>query len=363
MTFRRVDYLEWARTHMGRVKFDLAKSNIKGLTKDELGIPLGDVPLAAPDEDGVAELRDLLAKRYGVKRRGVLVSGGATMGIYLACAAALKPGDQAIVETPVYEPLLRCVEERGAEIRTLERRFDRGWQIELEELERKISRNTRLVLLTNTHNPSGAATSPEKLLSIGQLAHDHGATVVVSEVYLDNAFTPLRPAATLGPNLVSIGSLSKVYGLGGLRIGWLAGDEPFIARAREILDYLECDLPAPSEWIAAQALKKSAELAERCRRVAERGFSILREWIQKRDDLEWVEPAGGTVALVKLPHGVDAPAVSNLLREKHSTLVVPGDFFGARGFLRLSVGMDEDVLRQGLKNVGKGIDQLKSRRA
>lgn len=363
MTFRRLDYLEWARTHMGRVKYDLAKSNIKALSKEELGVPLGDVPLFPPDEDGVLELRDLIAKKYGVKRPSVLISGGATMGIYLACAAVLKTGDQAIVETPVYEPLLRCVEERGAEIRTLERRFDRGWQIELEELERKISRNTRLVLLTNTHNPSGAATSPEKLLSIGQLAHDHGATVVVSEVYLDNAFTALKPAAMLGPNLVSIGSLSKVYGLGGLRIGWLVGDPAFIARAREVLDYLECDLPAPSEWIAAQALKKGPELAERCRRIAERGFSVLREWIQKRDDLDWVEPAGGTVALVRLPHGVDAPALSNLLREKHSTLVVPGDFFGARGFLRLSVGMDEDVLRQGLKLVGKAIDQLKSRRA
>lgn len=363
MTFRRIDYLEWARTHMGRVKFDLAKSNIKGLTKDELGVPLGDVPLFPPDEDGVPELRDLLAKRYGVKRPNVLVTGGATMGIYLACAAALKPGDPAIVETPAYEPLVRAVEERGAELRTLERRFDRGWQIELEELERKITRSTRLILLSNTHNPSGAATSPEKLLSIGQLAHDHGAVVVVSEVYLDNAFTPLKPAVTLGQNLVSIGSLSKVYGLGGLRIGWIVADEAFIARAREVLDYLECDLPAPSEWIAAQALRKSADLAERCRRIAERGFSVLREWIVKRDDLAWVEPAGGTVALVRLPHGVDAAALSNHLREKHSTLVVPGDFFGARGFLRLSVGMDEDVLRQGLKNVGKAIDQLKSRRA
>ncbi|HEX7901659.1 MAG TPA: pyridoxal phosphate-dependent aminotransferase [Planctomycetota bacterium] len=363
MTFRRIDYLEWARTHMGRVKFDLAKSNIKALTKDELGVSLNDAPLFPADEDGILELREILAKKYGRKRSNVLVTGGATMGLYIACAAALKAGDQAVVETPVYEPLLRAAEERGAEIRPLERRFDRGWQIELEELERIISRNTRLVLLTNTHNPSGAATSPEKLLSIGQLARDHGAVVVVSEVYLDNAFTPLKPAAALGPNLVSIGSLSKVYGLGGLRIGWIVGEEGFIARAREVLDYLECELPAPSEWIAAQALKKAGDLVERCRRVSERGFSILREWIEKRDDLEWVEPAGGTVALVRLPHGVDAPALSTFLREKHSTLVVPGDYFGARGFLRLSVGMDEDVLRQGLKNVGKAIDQLKSRRA
>lgn len=360
MTFRRIDYLEWARTHMGRVKLDLARSNMQAPPPEELQIPLAEVPLAGVDAD---ELPELLARRYALRRPNLLLSSGATMGIYLTAAAALKPGDQAIVETPVYEPLLRAVEERGAEIRPLERRFDRGWQIELEDLERAITRGTRLILLTNTHNPSGAATSPEKLVSIAQLAHDHGATVAVSEVYLDAAFTPLHPAVSLAPNLVSIGSLSKVYGLGGLRIGWIAGPEDLVARARLALDYLECELPAPSLWLAARALRKAPELAERCRRHAERGFDLLRSWIRERDDLDWVEPAGGTVALVRLPHGVDAPAVSNLLREKHSTLVVPGDFFGARGFLRISVGMDAEILRQGLKNVGKVVDQMKSRRA
>lgn len=354
MTFRRIDYLAWARAHMGRVKIDLARSNVKAPE-----FPLGELPLA---DDGEA-LIDVLAKAYGVPRARVLPTAGATMGLYLAAAALLKPGDQAVVETPVYEPLLRVVEERGAELRPLERRFDRGWQIELEELERKITRATRLVLLSNTHNPSGAATSPEKLVSIGQLAHDHGATGVVDEVYLDNAVPALPPAASLAPDLVSLGSLSKVYGLGELRIGWLVGPEAFIERAREILDYLQGPLPGPSLALAARALRKAPELAERCRRLAAAGFAAIREWIGKRDDLDWVEPAGGTVALVRLPHGIDALAVSNHLREKFSTLAVPGDFFGARGFLRLSAGMDEDVLRQGLKNVGKTIDHLKSRRA
>ena len=216
MTFRRIDYLAWARTHMGRVKIDLARSNIKALSREELGVPLGELPLASAGNDALGEV---LAKKYAVPRSQVLPTGGATMAIYLAAAALLKPGDQAVVETPVYEPFTRVVEERGAELRPLERRFDRGWQIELEELERKISRSTRLIALSNTHNPSGAATSPEKLVSIGRLARDHGATVVVGEVYLDNAFAPLPPAATLGPDLVSIGSLSKVYGLGDLRIG------------------------------------------------------------------------------------------------------------------------------------------------
>jgi aspartate/methionine/tyrosine aminotransferase len=360
MTFRKIDYLEWARTHMGRLKADLAKSNIKALTKEDLGLSLDQIAISSPTDDGVVELRELLAKRYGVPTSGVLVTAGATMGIYLACCAAVDEGDQVLLESPHYEPLGRALEARGAEIQTLERRFERGWQVELEELERKAGRSTRAIVLTNTHNPTGAATSPEKMMTIGQIARESGATVIVSEVYLDNAFAPgQKPAATLGPNLVSIGSMSKVYGLGGLRIGWMVGPEPFLKKARLALDYIECDLPSPSESIALAALKKGPELILRCQQIAMRNFKIIREWIEKRGDLQWVEPGGGTVCMVKLPGGVDAQALSTLLREKYGTLVVPGDFFGIRGFIRLSAGMDEDILRQGLKNVGKAIDQLK----
>jgi hypothetical protein len=363
MTFPRIDYLEWARTHMGRARYDLARSNIKSLSKEDLGLTLDAVALQAADEDGVPELREILAKRYGVPPSQVLVTGGATMAIFLACAAVLDRGDHVLLESPNYEPLRRAAEQAGAEIRFLERRFERGFQIELEEVERSVSRSTKAILITNTHNPSGAATSAEKLVSIGQIARDYGATVISDEVYLDNAFGPgHRPAATYGPNMVSIGSLSKVYGVGGLRIGWMVAAEPVLARARLALDYIECDLPAPSESIAVLALRKAADLILRCQQIALRNFQILREWIQKRGDLQWVEPAGGTVCLVKLPPGVDAAPLSNLLREKHSTLVVPGDFFGLKGFLRLSAGMDEDVFRQGLKNVSKAIDQIKSRR-
>jgi aspartate/methionine/tyrosine aminotransferase len=362
VAFRRIDYLEWARTQMGKVRYDLARSNIKGLTREELGLTLDHVALSAPDE-GHPGLRELLAKRYATSPSNLLVTSGATQAIYLAFAALLEPGDRVLLETPHYEPLARAAEERGAELRPLERRFERGFQVELEEMERAVGRSTRAIVLTNLHNPSGAATSAEKLQQIGQLARENGATVVASEVYLGGAFAPgLQPAATLGPNLVSIGSLSKVYGLGGLRIGWMVADEALIRKARAALDYLVCDLPAPSESIALAALKRADEWAERCRGIARRNVAAIREWVEKREDVEWCEPAGGTVCLLKLPPGLDAPSFSAQLREKQSTLVVPGDFFGLPGFIRISAGMDEELLRQGLKNVGKGIDQWKAQR-
>lgn len=362
MTFRKIDYLEWARTHMGRVKYDLAKSNVKDVTAEDLDLSLDQIPLNAPDVEGLPELRSLLAGRYGVSPANLLVTGGATMAIYLACAAVLQEGHRLILESPYYEPLLRCAEERGADVKFVERRFERGWQIDLEEMERQVGRGTGAVFLTNLHNPSGVATGPEKLMSLGQLARDYGTSIISSEVYLDNAFVPgLKPAASFGSNMVSIGSLSKNYGLGGLRIGWIVASESVIEKARVILDYLECDLSAPSEGIALAALKRADALIERSRRIASANFKIVGEWIARRGDVAWVEPEGGTVCMVRLPRGVDAKKLSTRLREDFSTLVVPGEFFGVRGFVRISCGGDEEPLRKGLKNVGTAIDKLKDR--
>lgn len=364
MTFGKIDYLEWARTHLGRVKYDLAKSNIRSVTKEELNLSLDQIDLAFGEEGGEVELRDLIARRYGVPRTGVLVTAGATMGLFIACSAVLKAGDQALLESPIYEPIHRAAEHTGAELKTLERRFERGYQLDIEEVERKVGRGTRAILLTNAHNPSGAVTSPEKMMTLGQIARDYGATVISDEVYLDNAFAPgLKPAASFGPNMVSIGSLSKVYGLGGLRIGWIVAAEPILRKARQILDYLECELPAPSEKIAILALRRAPELILRCQQIAMRNVKIVSEWVARRGDIQWVEPQGGTVCMVRLPAGVEAQPLASLLQEKYSTLVVPGEFFWVRGYLRLSTGTDEEILRQGLKNVSKAIDQLKARRS
>jgi aspartate/methionine/tyrosine aminotransferase len=362
MIFQKIDYIEWARTHMGHVRYDLAKSNVKALTREELGLTtLDDIDFNAKDGDDVDELRELLGKRYGVPIANILVTSGATMGIYLACSTILGMGDQALLESPNYEPLLRACQQVGAEIQSLERHFDRGFQIEIEELERRIGRATRAVVLTNLHNPSGVATGPEKMLSICQIARDAGATVIASEVYLDNAFVPgHKPAVSYGPHMVSIGSLSKVYGLGGIRIGWIVASEALIRKARLAFDYIECDLPILSVKIATIALRKAPELVLRCRQIVLRNIKIVGEWVAKHGDLQWVEPEGGTVCMVKLPPGVDAQELSTLLRENHSTLVVPGDFFSIRGFIRISCGTDEEILRQGLKNVSKGIDQIKA---
>ncbi len=361
MSFRKIDYLEWARTFMGRSRCDLARANLKHFTHEDLGLTLADIDLTIPDEQGHEELRAFIARRHGVPPARVYVSNGATQGIFLTCAATLERNDEVILESPNYEPLYRMPLEMGANVKMLDRRFERGWQIDLEELERRVSRGTRAIIMTNVHNPSGAATNPEKMRTIGQIARSSGARVIVSEVYLDNAFAPgHKPAASYGDHMISLGSLSKVYGLGALKIGWIVGPEDVIERVKVIQDYVVGGLGGPQQSIALAALRKSEPLLARSRETIQRSVRIVAEWMKKHEEVRWVEPEGGTVCMLKLPPHVDALELSTVLREKHGTLVVPGDFFWIKGFIRVSLGVDEDVLRTGLRNIAAVIDQLSS---
>lgn len=358
--YHKIDYLEWARLHMGRVRLDLARSVGKPVTLEELGLKLSDLQLDSPVEGGNEEVKKLLAARYGVDPANVFTTCGATMGLFLVTSALLKRGAEVLLEAPNYEPLYRLAMRAEAVVKIVDRNPQANFSFNLEEIERKISKNTRAILLTNLHNPSGKAVDPERLQTIGQIARDHRAYVVASEVYLDNAFDPIhKPIATLGPNMISVGSLSKVYGLSGIRFGWIVAPEEVIAKVKLVYDYIIGAGPVPSECIALVALRQSQTLLDRTRAIVKRNFQVVKEWAAARPHVAWLDPDGGTVGLLKLPANVDAHALSKHLREKYSTLVVPSDFFWIKGYVRVSCGIDEPVLREGLANVDRALDDLK----
>jgi aspartate/methionine/tyrosine aminotransferase len=360
--FEEIEYLRWARLHMGRVRCDLARSNIKSLTVEELGLTPADLELNAPVEGQDPELRALIGRRYGVDPARVVLTGGATMGLYVAYAALLPRGGEMILEFPHYEPLARLARLRGATVKLLDRPFQRRFEIDLEELERIISRNTRVVVLTNLHNPSGRATIPERLMTIGQIARDHGAHVLVSEVYLDPVLADgHKPACAFGTNMISINSLTKAYGLGGLRIGWVVAPESLVEPLMTALDYVAGAVPVPSACIARAALRQADALIGRFNEISAPNRAHARAWAAARGDVTWFEPDGGAIGLLKLPANVDAQALSHLLREKYATLVVPGEFFALKGFIRLSMGMDGPIFREGVENVGRALDEIKRR--
>ncbi len=350
MNFAPIQYLEWARENMGRVPYDLANSGVKRLGAEEIGLDIGQLPLSGPDED--PELVRTLAEIHKARPSQIAITTGATAGIFLVLHGLLKPGDEVLLEAPNYEPLYRVAQRAGAEVKTVERLFEKGFQLDLEAMERHIGRNTRAVLLTNLHNPSGVATSPEKLETISQIARECNAWVLCSEVYLDAVFAkPVAPAATLAENMISLGSMSKVYGLGPTRVGWIVAQERVIEQVRRLEHYVYGETSYIAQRVALAALKKRGELQRRAHEILGTNFKVLEDWVHSHSAVKWVEPDGGNIALLRLMHGIDSWEFHRLAKEKYQTLVAPGEFFRAKGFVRVSFGCDPEIFHRGLENL------------
>src|SRR5262249_54323697 len=217
-------YMTWAKYHAS-ARYNLANSGILGCDLNDLSgtpITIDDVALNGPNHEGYAPLKEAIAAKYGVTADQVVTAQGTSMANFLAMATVIEPGDEVLIEQPAYDPLLSALDYLGAEIKRFARRFENGYRIEVDEVKRLITPRTRLIVITSPHNPSGVTVDQATLGQIGELAHDVGARVLVDEVYRDILFEDAPPvAASLGAQFITTSSLTKSYGLNGLRCGWI----------------------------------------------------------------------------------------------------------------------------------------------
>ena len=233
MSYRRTEartaYIKWAKLRAA-AKYNLASSGVKGVPLSELPVKLDELELSAAGNYGYPPLLERLASRYGVERRNVATAIGTSMANYLAMSAVLEPGDEVIIEQPAYDPMVEIGHYLGAVVKRIPRRPEHGWQVQIEELENLVDK-TRLIALTNLHNPSGALLAEETLRAIGDVAKRVGARVLVDEVYLELLFDrPFRSAFHLGEHFLVTSSLTKTYGLSGLRCGWILAPPELVER-------------------------------------------------------------------------------------------------------------------------------------
>jgi hypothetical protein len=236
--------------------------------------------------------------------------------------------------------MLRVVEFLGFQIRRLFRRPERGFEVSLDDLSSELKSGVRAVILTNHHNPSGYCISRESMKAIADACEKVGATLVVDEVYLDSAHlnlgAPLWTAAHLGENVIGLNSLTKVYGLSGLRIGWLIAQPTYIERARDLMDMLSVHNAAPASSLALHAFQCISTFETRFRRFYQESQPIYRNWLRREPNLHAYENHGALFECLRLPDGVSANRLNKLLVEKYETQIVPGDFFDLPDHIRFT---------------------------
>jgi aspartate/methionine/tyrosine aminotransferase len=353
----RSAYLEWAKLRSAS-KYNLATSGLDGFPLAKLPVKIQDLEISIGGSYGYPPLQERLARKNGVAPECVVAANGTSMANHLAMAALLEPGDEVLIEQPTYEPLLTVAEYLGASIRRFPRRFENEFEIDPAEIERHITPKTRLVVVTNLHNPSGARTPDPRLQLIGEIAQKHGAHVLVDEVYLDACFDPqARSAFHLGDNFIVTSSLTKAFGLSGLRCGWILAPQSLAERMWRINDLYGVIPAHVAELLSVVALDNMKEIENYSRTRLAANRPILQTFLESRRDLKSIHADAGTVAFPKLTSGrVDA--LCQLLREKYDTTVVPGRFFEVPDHFRIGIGGKTELLQEGLKRLGKALDEV-----
>lgn len=340
--------------------FDLRGSNL-------LHCEVGDLPgarealaLDGPHEDGYEPLKEAIGDRYGLPSNSVAVATGTSGANFLVCGALVRPGDHVVVERPTYDPLLAIPRFLGAEVTRFERRYEDGFAVDPDRVARALTSRTRLVIITNLHNPTGALTTPDVLEAVRVAASRVGAKVLVDEVYLDSVpGLDQAPAAVLSPGLLSTASLTKAYGLSGLRAGWVLAEPEIVELIKRVRDIVDAVGPFPTEVLAHLAFKRLSILRDRARGILEPNLARISALVESRSELEWIPPAGGSVGFPRVRGMHDTREFVERLRSRYDTGVVPGYFFEAPQHFRVALGGRTEVLEEGLARLGRALDEMK----
>jgi hypothetical protein len=348
--------MHFAKMHTD-ARFNLATSGVANLPRTALPITLDDIELSGPSRYGYEPLQEALAEKSGVPKECVVRADGTSMANFLAMAALIEPGDEVLIEQPVYELMLRAAEYLGANVK----RFPRHFGLDPAVVQEHVTPNTKLVVITNLHNPSSVYNDDATIRAVGEVAKGVAARVLVDEVYLDAAFDqPRLSAFHLGPHFVTTTSLTKVYGLSGLRCGWILA-EPALAEKMWRLNDLFASIPAHcAERLSVIALKNLDSILEQVRPLLTTNQQLANWFLDTRDDLDCTRPRYGTTFFPRLRNG-SVDEFCDLLREKYETVVVPGRFFEMPDHFRIGVGGDSEALKQGLERIGQALDEMRKR--
>jgi aspartate/methionine/tyrosine aminotransferase len=353
-------YMRWAKTR-AKVKYDLALSGILNLPFTELGATIEDIDLNGENSYGYGPLVDALAKHAKVPAECVVtISGGTSMANHLAMAAAIEHGDEVLIEQPTYEPLLALAEYFGAKVKRFMRLPEDNYRVDLADLESKTNSHTRLIVLTNLHNPSSAFIDEETLRRVGTIAHDAGAHVLVDEVYLEALFED-APASSvhLGPQFIATSSLTKGYGLSGLRCGWILAEPELAQRMRLLHDVFGSLAPHPAETLSVVALTELPNFIDRAKRFLEANRAVLNDFYDSREDLRVKHSTFGTTSFPRLMRG-QVDELYDLLTRTYDTAVVPGQFFESPEHFRIGMCAEPAEFAIGVERLGQALDQLAS---
>jgi len=368
MPFVTFDLERWQSTWENRVRYNLSESGVHPLSVRELlalaqsaADPLLDVRLGYSQSNGTDALRERIAALYpGATPDQVLVTNGSAEANYVAALRVIESGDQVAMLLPNYLQLWGHVQNLGAQVRPFRLHEERGWAPDPAEIRAAIAPGTKLVVVTNPHNPTGHVLADAMRRAIIDRTAEVGAWLLADEVYMGAERDGNTTASFWGSydRLLCVAGLSKAYGLPGLRIGWLVGPAPIVADAWARHDYTTIGPSGASDHLATLALQPAVRdrLLARTRAILRENYPVLEQWLKTfGPSFSWVPPQAGAICWVRYRSRVDGETLVERVRAGQSVLLVPGEHFGMPGYLRFGFGNEVPELRAALEATSTGL--------
>ncbi len=351
-------YLAWARRFYGTVAFDLATSGARTIKPAELG-PVG--PL--DDDAGPERLRAAIARYHGVSAAEVVPTLGCSHALWLVYAAMLGPGDDVLVEEPTYEPLWSSAPSVGAHVTRFTRVASLGFTLDPARIEAAAGPRTRIIAVTNLHNPTGVRASDEILGEVARIAKSRGAYLLVDEVYApfddlcdDDAVWP-GTSRRLADNVIAVGSLTKCYGVGPQRIGWVLAPPDVVARVEGAIVASAGLLPLEHANLACSVFARLPTLASRARAGLADKRAAVSTWFRGHPEISWSAPDSGLFGLAWFARrSEDLTARIEAGSARYGVIVAPGAFFGISNGFRLSWSTSAEALGEGLELLARVLE-------
>ncbi len=351
------EYMQWAKTHV-HAPYNVGASGVANYPLSSLPVTIDDLEITGDSFYGYAPLQEAISRHTGLSVERIFSALGTSQANHLAMAVLLRPGDQVLVEQPAYELVVSTALYLGAVIVRFPRRSLDDFRVLPDEVTRRVTKRTKLVVLTNLHNPTSASIDAETLREIGRACRGVGARVLVDEVYLESAFGMDFPsAAHLGDEFVVTNSLTKVYGLSGLRCGWVLAEPELVRSMWRLKDLFESIPPHVSERLSVIAFRHLDAIRERARSLISENRRVLRETLLRRPEIACFDPGYGTVVFPKLLTG-DVERLGAHLTRNYGTLITPGRFFDLPEHFRIGLGGETAMFREGMKRLCTGLDDL-----
>jgi aspartate/methionine/tyrosine aminotransferase len=343
------------------IRYNLSESSITDQRLSDFNLQIPDLPLIYNEHRGSESLRRLVIEGSPeLSADDVLITAGAAGALFIAATSLLSPQDHLVVIRPNYATNLETPRAIGCEISFVDLSFEQGFKIDVETLRAALKPQTKLISVTCPHNPTGVVLRESELRKLVELSREHGCYLLVDETYRDLSFDkPLPLAASLGSHVISVSSLSKAYGVPGIRLGWLITtnkelQEIFLA-AKEQISICGSVI---HEWIAEKILANRDAILGPTLTEMRRRLQVVSDWINGEELLEWVRPSGGVVCFPRMksiPPGGTVEFYRRLI--EYGAYVGPGHWFEMPDtYFRLGYGWStSEELERGLEGISKAL--------